>query len=122
MSVELKIKAKSLAEEAKIIRKEEVRQKRLSRKKDPNGGYWHPDALGTYVKLHHHRTQPVRIAARHTHLARAFIAGTPYKSVECAPRYLPNTRDIAKMAQAYGAMGWASMDEAMLRVSDWLKA
>ena len=89
MSVELKIKSKHLALEPAIIRKEERKlQKRMK---------WYAqyhqlqapiedktyDAL--FLKrnsLASHRTWDVRNEARATYLARAYIKGIPYRSVE----------------------------------------
>ena len=66
MSIELKIKSKSLAVEAQIIRHEE---KKVNR----------PEVR---CSLHHHRTIDVRDEARATFLARAFIQGRAYSTVE----------------------------------------
>ena len=79
MSVELKIKSKHLALEPAIIRKEE--KKILQRIRS---GYCNDTAEATrkYESLHIHRKWNVRNEARATELARAFIAGKPYLSVE----------------------------------------
>ena len=69
MSIELKIKAISLADEARTIRRFERAQRRLGN-------------LEKYVSLRSHRINEVRQEARATHLARAYIAGKTYKSVE----------------------------------------
>ena len=61
----LRVNSKSLAAEAKIIRQEAKRC----------GPYY-------YFGLDHHRRGRLREEARVTHLALAFIRGTPYKSVE----------------------------------------
>lgn len=79
MSVELKIKAKHLALEPAIIRKEE--QKIL---KQIRSGYCNDTAaaLRKYESLHNHRKWNVRNESRATNLARAFIAGKLYSTVE----------------------------------------
>jgi hypothetical protein len=69
MSIELKIKNKHLAEEARIIRFEEKKQKKLGN-------------FITVDRLRDHRKHNVRNENRATSLARAYIAGMPYKSVE----------------------------------------
>jgi hypothetical protein len=83
MSVELKVKVKSLAEEARIIRKEEHKAKRSKR--------WHAERQQTeqaekYARLrnslYEHRLDVVRFECRAAELARAFIKGTPYRKVE----------------------------------------
>ena len=81
MSLELKVKAKSLAAEAKIIRIEERKlknqmkwQKLRQLSIDTNQSIW--------ASLNHHRRWDVRNEQRATYLARAFLAGTPYIEVE----------------------------------------
>lgn len=81
MSIELKIKSKHLGLEAKVIKFEEAKLKRQIR--------WHTKALSPNNKLVwklnsivHHRKWDVRNENRATFLARAFIAGVPYKTVE----------------------------------------
>ena len=79
MSIELKIKAKHLALEPAIIRKEEqkiLKQIRSSKCNDT------AEAFRKYESLHNHRVWNVRNEARATHLARAYIAGMPYSSIE----------------------------------------
>jgi hypothetical protein len=91
MSVELKIKSKHLSEEAKIIRFEErklFKQYQWSlnnyRVAGNNDMYprWDDKAFMSYSSLNHHRKWDVRNENRATFLARAYIAGVPYKSVE----------------------------------------
>lgn len=89
MSIELKIKFKHLALEPAIIRKEEynlLRQiawyKQHYQIKDISGFKEALKILYKYQSLQHHRTVVVRNEARATHLARAFIAGKSYSSVE----------------------------------------
>lgn len=79
MSIELKIKSKHLALEPAIIRKEE--RKIL---KHIRSGFCNDtaEALRKYESLHNHRKWNVRNEARATELARAYIAGKPYVSVE----------------------------------------
>jgi hypothetical protein len=64
--IELKIKIKSLAEESRIIRKEERKCKFLSRRES----------------LKAHRTGVVRNEQRLSLLAYAFLKGRPFSSVE----------------------------------------
>lgn len=95
MSIELKIKAKHLALEPAIIRKEEKKLKKQFdwfRKKHQivDASLFaiykdHPELYKLHSKrysLEHHRKTVVRNASRSTHLARAFIAGMPYSRVE----------------------------------------
>jgi hypothetical protein len=95
MSVELKIKSKHLALEPAIIRKEEYKlleQMKWYKKHHQLVSVslldWyqnHPDLFKLHDKatsLCNHRKWNVRNEARATYLARAYLAGTPYKSVE----------------------------------------
>ena len=81
MSIELKIKSKHLGLEAKVIRHEE-------RKLKVQIG-WHskrqsldPNLINKYQSIHNHRVWNVRNENRATFLARAYLAGKPYRSVE----------------------------------------
>ena len=99
MSVELKVKNKHLAEEARIIRFEE--QKELKKAQWKQSQYlatgnslnslpenWldnyrlNQEWFGTYYKLNLHRRNDVRNENRATSLARAYLAGVDYKTVE----------------------------------------
>lgn len=68
MSIELKVKSKHLTEEAKIIRFEERKQKARNK--------------ALFWKLRDHRTWDVRNENRATFLARAYLAGRAYNTVE----------------------------------------
>lgn len=81
----LKIKLKSLAAEARIIRHEE-------RKSDGD----------RRCKLHHHRVGEVRREARATHLAYGFLRGIPRLSIERKARTEPDWDKIERMAGRYG--------------------
>ena len=81
MSIELKIKSKHLSLEAKVIKFEEAKLKKQIR--------WHSKVQSPNKKLEWklnsitaHRKWNVRNENRATFLARAFIAGVPYKTVE----------------------------------------
>lgn len=103
-SLLLKVKIKSLAEEARIIRHFE--------RKD-NGFF--------FFELQAHRKGAVRRAARETLIAYAFIRGIPYKRVEENPRTKPNWTNIWKMAEKYGVcsgprehhLDWYQIQQAM---------
>lgn len=91
MSVELKVKSKHLSEEARIIRFEERKQYKQYRWAEAqyhatgmNGMYprCNDKAFLTYCSLINHRKWDVRNENRATFLARAYIAGVPYTSVE----------------------------------------
>lgn len=91
MSIELKIKSKHLSEEARIIRFEERKlfkqyQWALNnyRAAGNNDMYprWYDKAFLNYASLNHHRRWDVRNENRATFLARAYIAGVPYNTIE----------------------------------------
>jgi hypothetical protein len=82
----LKIKLKSLAEEARIIRHEERK----------THGYLRE-------QLHLHRTGIVRRAARNTQLAYAFIRGRSLVQVEPTAQTEPDWTAIEKMISTYGS-------------------
>ena len=91
MSIELKIKSKHLSEEAKIIRFEErklFKQYQWSLNNYRTAGHndmyprWDDKAFMSYSSLIHHRRWDVRNENRATFLARAYIAGIPYNTVE----------------------------------------
>lgn len=81
MSIELKIKSKHLGLEAKVIKFEEAKLKKQLK--------WHSARYSPNQKLEwklnsivNHRKWDVRNENRATFLARAYIAGVPYKTVE----------------------------------------
>ena len=91
MSIELKIKSKHLSEEAKIIRFEErkllkgIDYRRKQHKEAGNNTeykVWDDKNWRDYYSLRTHRKRDVRNENRATFLARAYIAGVPYNSVE----------------------------------------
>lgn len=100
MCIELKIKAKHLAEEARIIKFEEEKLKKQIRflvkrdgvelrKTDPNVRFWWQQEFTELGKVDDklnslvvHRKWDLRNEVRATHLARTFLAGKSAKSVE----------------------------------------
>jgi hypothetical protein len=115
--IELKVKRKSLAAEAKIIRKEE--RKALSSARwelargraagnttlDPNK--WADAArsgYGQFRTLQEHRKVAVRGASRAAHLAHAFLTGRTYKCVERStkPDNGPNLYFVADNIRKFG--------------------
>lgn len=82
MSIELKVKVKSLAAEARIIKKEEQKQLAAYRWKKANR---HNDAnkhLRKYDDLYRHRKDVVSLICRLTHIARGYGKGLAYKDIE----------------------------------------
>lgn len=82
----LKVKIKSLAEEARIIRRETKLAKSTSIK---NG-------------LAEHRKGVVREEARLTHLAYGFLRGREYRQMEAITHTTPNWDRVRKMVSKYG--------------------
>lgn len=83
MSIELKIKAKTLATEASYIRKEEQKMKRQARwLRDHQQTDDAESAYAKFWNLKEHRIKDLRHEARATHLARAFLRGFKYSTVE----------------------------------------
>lgn len=91
MSIELKVKSKHLGEEARIIKFEEKRvlkrfkeNQRRHKESGVNEHYhpWKDPYWNMFYSLYLHRTQDVRNENRATFLARAFLKGVPYKTVE----------------------------------------
>jgi hypothetical protein len=135
MSIELKVKALSLAAESAIIRRQqrklESARHRLGQWRANEAARKHRAALeanptlegaqeaqkifdaleytdllngndATWMSLQHHRRQDVRRASRETHLARMFIAGTPYRAVEYKTYSEPNWDAVARLVRRYG--------------------
>ncbi len=81
MSVELKVKSKHLSEEARIIRFEERKfRKQVEWLKGRQQPYEKEHA--TMMSLKEHRRWDVRNENRATFLARTYLAGKDYKTVE----------------------------------------
>jgi hypothetical protein len=81
MSVKLKIKSKHLSEEARIIRFEEHKfRKQVDWLKSHQQPYMKEH--DTMMSLKEHRRWDVRNENRATFLARAYLAGKEYKTVE----------------------------------------
>ncbi len=95
----LKVKLKSLAAEARIIRLEERRAKR------------DPDLLAGLVG---HRRGIVRREARHTQIAYAFIRGRKYSDIEHKPKTKPDWKRVKSMVEKYGPWGpekWTGFED-----------
>lgn len=85
MSVFLKIKLKSLAYEARTIRREErkmLKQCRWARTAEQIATRHMVVVDLDREKMHNHRTAIVRVEARATHIAYAFLRGRTFAQVE----------------------------------------
>jgi len=82
---QLRVKIKSLAEEAKIIRKEEGKTFGQLRE-----------------ELYLHRIGIVRNEARHAHLAYGFIRGRTYEQMEANAKSAPDWDHVKRLVKKYG--------------------
>jgi hypothetical protein len=87
----IKVKIKSLAAEAKIIRREESKARTHGNRRLRMG-------------LADHRRGIVRTEARHALLAYGFLRGRPYKSMEakCHPGSAPDFKKVRTSIEKYG--------------------
>lgn len=102
MSTELKIKSKSLAAEARIIRAEEIKVRNHARARSL---VQRPVShlMGTRLSLYEHRTGIVRVEARATFLARAYLKGMSRVQVEQNPVTDAQTiKRVKAMVTKYG--------------------
>lgn len=96
----LKIKIKSLADEARTIRKEELRLRGLMR---DNPAQRTAQNSGTREGLYLHRVKAVRDASRASLLAYAFLRGKPYAVVENNKTgNWPPLAEVRRLASKYG--------------------
>ncbi len=109
MSVFLKVKAKSLAAEAAIIRIEERKQLKRPLEK-----------RRFYDLLRDHRIKVVRSAARDTHLARMYLKGRDYRAVERTARETPDVDAIMRMVWMYGVHAGKPYADELKALRTWL--
>lgn len=91
MSIELKIKIKNLADEARTIRKEEQKLHGMEK--------W---------KLQHHRKTVVRDAARRTLIAYQMLRGKEWRThalqaSPCDVRVIADRKEVERMVRKYGS-------------------
>lgn len=125
MSVELKIKEKHLALEPAIIKKEEAKLRKKLKNK--------PSDFKAEIKLFElqkHRKYHLGVEARATHLARAYIAGKPYKQVEASRKpeneywFEKCVARVIKMVAKYGCVGGpiSTREEVVTeKIKTWLE-
>jgi len=116
--IELKIKAKSLAAEARIIRNLERRLKRrVTEGGKPRPGLTDDRTFSAFQKIRFHRILDVRTESRVTNLARAFLKGHAYMKVEHFTHVYPPMDRVKKMAERYGggsnslAVAWKAWED-----------
>lgn len=85
----LRVKVKSLAEEARIIRREE--QRTYGRLRE---------------ELHKHRVIDVRREARAANLAYGFIRGRTHEQMEGSRKTEPDWEKVRRLCKKYGPAGY----------------
>ena len=100
----LKVKIKSLAAEAQIIRLEERRSKPGSEQQG---------------ELHGHRVHDVRKEQRHSMLAYAFLRGVPLSAVERTTRTMPDWTRVGKLVEKFGVVSHAERSAQTFRFAKW---
>lgn len=116
--IHLKIKIKSLAAEAKIIRHEARRLDKVIKDRQVAGG----------VKqvLNGHRKWPVGHEARHSLLAYALIRDKPYEIVEQKCYEAPSWKKVSELAKRFGAKeadiaAWIALAKKYVKDQDYWK-
>jgi hypothetical protein len=111
----LKVKIKSLAEEARIIRLEEARSEPGSQQQ---------------IELHAHRVHDVRREQRASLLAYAFLRGVPLAAVEAKadpdePEWLREARwkRVGQLVEKFGTVDrTAARNEQVVQLGQWITA
>lgn len=104
----LKIKIKSLAEEAKIIRHEEAIAKKAS--------YVAHAGIQQYDSLRNHRVREVREEQRATLLAYGYLRGRAYSDIERdGSKRITNWVRVQRMVEKYGTPA------QFAALEDWVK-
>lgn len=146
MKVYLKIKIKSLAEEAKMIRREERKQNPGHRARVRARRYLagktkacashetharkqaeakkvlrqrSEKAMDAFFGLRHHRTIEVRDESRSSHVAYGFLRGLDYKRVENSAKTEPDWTRVEQLVKKYGE---GDVRDRMQRFSEWKSA
>lgn len=121
-TTKLKVNIKSLAAEAKIIRREESKLKK--RLEGPLDASLRSKMCVTLMKLREHRKGPLRQETRVSQLAYAFLRGLPYSAVEAKVRdtedwnYLLLYRKIADKLNRHAPYGVKYSKE---QIKDWMR-
>lgn len=100
----LRVKIKSLAEEARIIKHEEGRAVTAITRATQRGlDEAAKKSTYTLYSLHRHRTWEVRSAARYALLVYAFLRGVPYEALEQNPLEHPNMERLCSQVLRFGS-------------------
>lgn len=122
MSIELKIKAKHLALEPQIIKREELKLRKQMKYNRGEQSYWDLDRKREELSVH--RRWNVRNELRATELARAYLASKPYNYVEKKRKdngvfQLYIVPRIVAMVTRYGRGDQRKVDASIIR--EWSK-
>ncbi len=132
----LKVKIKSLAAEARIIRLEELRakgrRKSPDRRKDMGLGFVqaNPDYLVVrgrdprlLFELHHHRVWDVRQEQRASLLAYAFLRGRTLAACEPKTTREPDWARVLKLVEKFGPVRpTETKQQTAVKFEDWKRA
>lgn len=113
----LKVKVKSLAQEARIIRLEERRALLVGHPEKARGKYRDD---GLYFSLREHRVRDVRSEQRSSLIAYAFLRGKDYR--QCEPK-ATKTVDVGRVKQLiekFGGMPGFKFGCEPATLNDWL--
>ena len=111
----LKIKIKTLAAEARIIRHEERRVK--ARRREPG-----EEPAPLFFGLQRHRKIDVRREARSALLAYGFIRGTTYVAMEVKPHTEPDWKRVQKMVERFCGLGHNEIKFVKNQIAEWVEA
>lgn len=113
--IHLKIKLKTLAQEARYIRQEELTLKNTGKRIKACKTLSESDRNGIFERniegisdLHHHRTFDLRKAARHSHIAYGFLKGKAYSQIENKPKTEPLWSEVEKIVKRFGGEALAA--------------
>jgi hypothetical protein len=112
----LKIKLKTLAAEARIIRLEECKARDAGRKGLRSDRDDYDRHYRAFQDLRDHRTGIVRSVARINNLAYGFLRGRSYAEMEPKTRTAVNFEEVLKLVKRFGT------PEDLRRWPEWQKA
>ena len=104
MSIQLKIKLKYLAAEARFIRTEELKAKKWARKCSARQKpVWANEHHTLRQDLYEHRIGVVRPEARASHLAYGFLRGKQYTNIESSvrPGNEPDQHQVMRIVKSF---------------------
>lgn len=122
MKTHLRVKIRSLAEEARIIRHEERRAlKSATWARTRQQPAELSAAEAEYDSLHHHRTVDVRQEARAALLAYGFLRGRPYREIENSGPLQAHHYVAGRVVGLVAKYGSAPKADASKAVAEWFK-